>query len=66
MFPLIVSTAAIVLHSGHSVTLEQYLFRVFVYLLTFACIGVTLFWGTRVVGTVHSKVGKWGTNKNER
>jgi len=49
-----------VLHTGHGVTLAEYLFRVFVYLLLFTGIGVTTFWGVRVIGTVRSEIGRRG------
>lgn len=46
-------------------TLGEYLFRVLVYLLAFTGIGVTLFWGIRVIGVVHSEISKrGGINEN--
>ncbi len=66
MFWLIGSPAFVVLHTGHSVTLVEYLFRVFVSLLAFGGIGVTIFWGVRTIGAVHSKVSRRGEiNENE-
>ncbi len=41
-------------------TLVEYLFRVFVYLLTFTGTGVTTFWGVRVIGIVRSETARRG------
>ena len=54
------STSFVVLHTGHAVTLVEYLFRVLVYLLAFAGIGVTVFSSLRVIGIVRSELGRRG------
>jgi len=52
------STPLAVLHTGQAVTLFEYLFRVLVYLLAFAGIGVTIYWGLRVIGVVPSEISR--------
>lgn len=47
-------------------SLGEYLFRVLVYLLVFTGIGVTMFWGVRVIEIVYSEIsGHRGTNDNK-
>lgn len=66
MFSLIVSTAFVVVHTGHSVTLVEYLFRVLVSLLAFAGLGVTVFWGVRIIGAAHAAISRrGGIDENE-
>jgi len=63
---LLISTLIVVLHTGEAVTLVEYLFRVLVYLLAFAGIGVTIFWGVRVIEIVHSEISRRvGVTDNE-
>lgn len=63
---LVISILVVVLHAGEAVTLAEYLFRVLVYLLAFASIGVTLFWSVRVIEIVQSAISRRrGINKNE-
>lgn len=65
MFSVTVTPAVVVLHTGHSLTLDEYLLRVLVYLLAFACAGVVLYWGGKLVGSVHAAVSRWEINENE-
>ncbi|WP_197431209.1 hypothetical protein [Halorubrum sp. CBA1125] len=47
-------------------TLAEYLFRVLVYLLAFAGIGITIFWGVRLIEIVHSAISsRGGVTDNE-
>ncbi len=57
---LVISTVVVVLHAGEAVTLAEYLFRVLVYLLAFAGIGVTIYWGVRVIEIVQSAISRRG------
>lgn len=60
------STVVVVLHTGAEVTLTAYLFRVLVYLLAFAGVGVTVFWSLRVIDIVRSKAsGRGGSTESE-
>lgn len=62
----VISTFVVVLHAGEALTLGEYLFRVLVYLLTFACIGVTIFWSVRAIEIVRSAISRrGGINENE-
>jgi hypothetical protein len=55
------------LHAGEAVTLSEYLFRVLVYLLAFAGLGVTIFWSVRVTEIVHSEISRRvGVTDDER
>ena len=63
---LLISTLIVVLHAGEAVTLVEYLFRVLVYLLAFGGIGVTIFWGVRIIEIVHSEISRRvGVTDNE-
>lgn len=59
MFSIPIAPAVLVLHTGHSLSLEEYLFRVLLYILAVACVGVVLYWGVRVVEMVHSERSRW-------
>jgi len=64
---LLISTGVVVLHAGEAVTLSEYLFRVLVYLLAFAGLGVTIFWSVRVTEIVHSEISRRvGVTDDER
>ena len=63
---LLMSILVVVLHTGEAVALSEYLFRVLVYLLAFAGIGVTVFWGVRVIEIVRSEISRRvGVTDNE-
>jgi len=55
---LLISPLVAVLHTGEAVTLSEYLFRVLVYLLAFGGLGVTIFWGVRVIEIVRSEINR--------
>lgn len=63
---LSLSTAFVVLHTGQSVTLGEYLFRVLLHLAAFACTGGTLFWAARALESRHSEASRReGTDDDE-
>lgn len=63
---LLISTLVVVLHTGEAVTLSEYLFRVLVFLLAFGALGVTIFWGVRVIEIVRSEISRRvGVTDNE-
>jgi hypothetical protein len=63
---LLISTLVVILHTGEAVTLSEYLFRVLVYLLAFAGVGVTIFWCVRVIEVVRSEISRRvGVTDNE-
>ena len=48
-------------------TLSEYLFRVLVYLLAFAGLGISISWSIRVIEIVHSESSRrMGVTDNER
>lgn len=58
-----ISTSFAVLHASQSVPFAEYLVRVFVYLLFFSGIGVTMYWAVRVIELVQSEIsGRGETN----
>jgi hypothetical protein len=66
MFSSLVSIAFVVLHTGHSVTFGEYLFRALVYLVAIAGLGVTVFYGVRAVEVVRSELSRrGGLDENE-
>ena len=56
----------VALHTGHGVTLAEYLFRVLGHLLAVTGLGVAILWGVRVAGLVRSAIdGRGAVDEND-
>ena len=53
----------IVLHTGQTITLVEYVIRLFVYLVSITGIGVSMYWVVRVTEIVYAEIsGDRGSN----